>query len=74
MGNLFQELRRRKVFRITAVYAAMAWELIEVAATVLPALQLPVWTVTFITVLLIPGFPVAINPANGRNWATTAVS
>ena len=25
MGNLFQEFKRRKVFRVAAVYAVVAW-------------------------------------------------
>jgi serine/threonine-protein kinase len=60
MGNLFQELNRRKVFRVAAVYAVVAWLLIQVADTVLPALQMPEWTVSFVTVLFILGFPIAL--------------
>ncbi len=56
MGNLFEELKRRKVFRVAAVYAVVAWLLIQIADTVMPALQLPDWSVTFVTVLLILGF------------------
>ncbi len=26
MGNLFQELKRRKVFKVSAVYAVVAWD------------------------------------------------
>ncbi len=39
MGNLFQELKRRKVFRVAAVYAIVAWLLIEVTSTILPTLM-----------------------------------
>ena len=56
MGNLFQELKRRKIFRVAAVYAVVPWLLIQVADTVLPALQMPEWTVSFVTVLFILGF------------------
>ncbi len=56
MGKLFEELKRRKVFRVAAVYAVAAWVLIQVADTVLPALQMPQWTVSFVTVLFILGF------------------
>ena len=31
MGNLFQELKRSKVFRVAAVYAIVAWLIIQVA-------------------------------------------
>ncbi len=56
MGKLFEELKRRKVFRVAAVYAVVAWLLIQVSATVTPALQLPDWTPALVTVLLILGF------------------
>jgi eukaryotic-like serine/threonine-protein kinase len=60
MSNLIQELQRRKVFRVAAVYAVVAWLLIQVADTVLPALQMPEWTVSFVTILFIMGFPIAL--------------
>ncbi|MCA9018376.1 MAG: PD40 domain-containing protein, partial [Planctomycetaceae bacterium] len=56
MANPLQELKRRKVFRVAAVYAVVAWLLIQVADTLFPALQLPDWTVTFVSVLLLFGF------------------
>lgn len=55
MSKLLDELKRRKVFRVAAVYAVVAWVLIQVADTVLPALQMPQWTVSFVTVLFILG-------------------
>jgi len=58
--KLLEELKKRKVFRVAAVYAVVAWLLIQVADVVLPALQLPPWTVTFITVLFILGLPIAV--------------
>jgi len=57
---LFAELKQRKVFRVAAAYAVVAWLLIQVASAVLPALKLPDWTVTFTTILLLLGFPVAL--------------
>jgi TolB-like protein/formylglycine-generating enzyme required for sulfatase activity len=58
--ELLRELRQRKVFRVAVAYGIVAWLLVQVADTVLPALQLPPWTVTFTTVLLLLGFPVAL--------------
>jgi TolB-like protein len=58
--SLFAELKQRKVFRVAATYAVIAWLLMQVIATVAPALKLPEWTVTFTTVLLLLGFPVAL--------------
>ena len=60
MQDLFEELKRRKVFRVAAVYAVVAWLLIQVAATIMPALQMPGWTVSFVTILFILGFPIAL--------------
>jgi TolB-like protein len=58
--SLFAELKQRKVLRVAATYAVIAWLLIQVSATVGPALNLPEWTSTFVTVLLILGFPAAV--------------
>jgi predicted ATPase/Tfp pilus assembly protein PilF len=59
------ELRRRKVFRVAAVYGVAAWLCVQIAATTFPALQLPAWTVTFVVVLAAIGFPVAL----ALSWA-----
>ena len=58
--SLIAELKRRNVFRVGAAYAFVAWLLIEVAHTAFPTLQLPNWTTTLVTVLLIMGFPIAL--------------
>ena len=58
--SLFAELKQRKVLRVAATYAVIAWLLIQVSATVGPALNLPAWTSTFIIVLLVLGFPAAV--------------
>ena len=41
-------------------YAIVGWILIEIAATVFPILKLPDWTVTFVTMLVLLGFPAAL--------------
>ena len=51
MGNLFQELKRRKVFRVAAVYAVVAWLLIEVTSTILPTFDTPAWVNQSVTLL-----------------------
>jgi TolB-like protein len=58
--SLIAELKRRNVFRVGAAYGFVAWLLIEVAHTAFPTLQLPDWTTTLVTVLLIMGFPIAL--------------
>jgi len=60
MSKLFEELKRRKVVRVAGVYAVVAWLLIQVTNNIVPALQLPAWTSTFIVVILLIGFPIAL--------------
>ena len=58
--TFFRELKRRKVFRVAVVYAVAGWLIIQIAQTIFPILHLPSWTVTFMTVLIILGFPIAL--------------
>ncbi|MCH7508600.1 MAG: hypothetical protein IIB68_01995 [Proteobacteria bacterium] len=58
--SIFRELKRRNVIKVAIAYAVVAWLLIEVTATTFPMLRLPDWTATFVTVLLMIGFPVAL--------------
>jgi adenylate cyclase len=68
MDNLFSELKRRKVFRVAAFYAAAAWVLMQIADVVLPALRFPDWTVTVVVIALIVGLPVAVTVAWIFDW------
>lgn len=56
----FSELRRRRVIRVAAVYAVVAYGVLEVADIVLPALSLPEWGITLTVALVVLGFPVAM--------------
>ena len=54
------EIKRRKVFQVAAVYAVMAWLLIQVADVVLPAFEAPTWILQVVIFLLIIGLPIAL--------------
>jgi len=58
--SLIAELKRRNVFRVGVAYAIVAWLLVEVASVFLPALRLPEWTLTFLVVVILAGFPLAL--------------
>jgi TolB-like protein/Flp pilus assembly protein TadD len=58
--GFFCELKRRKVYRVAAGYGVVGWLIIQFAATVLPALTLPVWTARFVIILVLAGFPIAL--------------
>jgi len=60
MDSFLGEIKRRKVFQVAAVYAVVAWLLIQIAATVEEPLGLPVWFDTAVIVLLGIGFPIAL--------------
>jgi tetratricopeptide (TPR) repeat protein len=60
LSQFWQELKRRKVIKVIAMYAATAFIIMEAADIVLPRLGLPDWTVTFLIILLIVGFPITI--------------
>ena len=57
------ELKRRRVGKVALGYGAVAWMVTEASSVVLPALRLPEWTVTFVVVFLLVGFPVAMMMA-----------
>ena len=63
--NFFQELKRRNVYKVAITYAIVAWLVIQIAVATFPILKLPEWTTTFIVVLFIIGFPIALMLA----WA-----
>src|SRR5262245_42270276 len=60
MADFFAELKRRQMFRVAAAYAVVAWLLLQLVNNLAPALRLPDWAATFVVVLLVVGFPVAL--------------
>ena len=60
IDNIVKQLKNRKVFRSLVIYAGFAFVLIQVCSIVFPALYLPEWTMTFLVVLVIIGFPTTL--------------
>jgi TolB-like protein len=58
--RFFAELKRRKVFRVAAVYGAVAFVVLQVADILVPALHLPESFTTGIALVSILGFPIAL--------------
>src|SRR5437762_12434303 len=65
MSGFFEELQRRKVYRVAAAYIIAAGFIIQIASAVFPAWELPNWTLLLVVVLLLIGFPIALI----RAWA-----
>jgi TolB-like protein/Tfp pilus assembly protein PilF len=60
LGSFGAELRRRHVIRVALAYCAVGWAVAEVSATLVPALDMPAWSVSLVVMLLVLGFPVAL--------------
>ena len=60
MSGFFEELQRRKVYRVAAAYIIAAGFIIQIGSAVFPAWELPNWTLRFVVVLLLIGFPIAL--------------
>ena len=58
--SLFAELKRRNVFKVGIAYIIVAWLLLQVSDTLVPALHLPEWFNSAVAFLLIIGFPIAL--------------
>ena len=58
--TLFEELKRRKVFRVAATYAVVAWILRQIGEVTFPALNIPDWVMSTLVVVLLAGFPIAV--------------
>ena len=60
MASFFTELKRRNVFKVGVAYAIVSWLFIQIIVAIEAPLRLPEWMDTFIIILLIIGFPVAL--------------
>src|SRR6184192_3147527 len=60
MSGFFEELQRRKVYRVAAAYIIAAGFIIQIGSAVFPAWELPNWTLRIVVVLLLMGFPIAL--------------
>ena len=58
--SFFAELKRRNVYKVAIAYAVVGWLMMQVAATVVPALHLPDSITTAVVVLTLLGFPIAL--------------
>lgn len=59
-GSFFEELQRRRVYRVAAAYVIAAGFIIQIGSAILPAWELPNWTFRMVVVLLLIGFPIAL--------------
>src|SRR5213596_4161000 len=60
MSGFFEEVQRRKVYRVAAAYIIAAGFIIQIGSAVFPAWELPGWAFRLVVVLLLIGFPIAL--------------
>jgi TolB-like protein len=53
-------LKRRRVYRVAVVYAAVAFVIWQAAEIAVPGLNLPDWVLTFVIIITLLGFPIAV--------------
>src|SRR5438874_8924031 len=54
------ELKRRNVYKVAVVYAIVGWLVMQIAATVVPALHLSDAITSAVVLLVILGFPITL--------------
>jgi TolB-like protein/Flp pilus assembly protein TadD len=60
MSGFFEEVKRRKVYRVPAAYMIAAGGAIQLASAAFPAWELPNWALRLVIVALLMGFPIAL--------------
>ena len=70
MTGFFEEVKRRKVYRVAVAYIIVAGGVIQLASAAFPAWELPNWALRLVIVLLLIGFPIALILA----WAFDVTS
>ena len=65
IGTFLLELKRRRVFRVAAVYAGVTFVIIQIIDGAFPAMHIPDWVGSLVVTLLLLGFPIAV----GLAWA-----
>jgi TolB-like protein len=58
--SLFDELKRRRVFKVAAAYVVVAWLAVQAASIGFPAFDAPAWAIRVFILVVALGFPLAL--------------
>lgn len=58
--TLFNELTRRKVFKVGAAYLVVAWLAVQAASIAFPAFDAPGWALRIFILIALLGFPISL--------------
>ena len=59
-GNLFSELKRRRVWRVAGGYILVVWMAVEIVVETFPLLGAPDWVPRLVVILAFVGFPITV--------------
>ncbi len=60
IAEFFIALRRRRVFRVAALYIVGSWVAVQVASEAFPALDVPETAIRYVWIAVFLGFPLAL--------------
>ncbi len=58
--SFFEELKRRKVFKVGAAYLVVAWLVVQMASIFFPTFDAPPWALRIFILVVFLGFPIAL--------------
>jgi TolB-like protein len=58
--SLFNELKRRNVFKVAIAYVIVSWLILQVIGSIVPIIEAPEWVSKAILIFLLAGFPIAL--------------
>ena len=58
--QMFEELKRRNVFRVGLAYAMVSWLVLQITDVAVPILELPRWAGKLVFLLLVVGLPIVL--------------
>lgn len=73
MRDFVAELKRRKVIRVAIAYLAVGWLILQVGSMVIPAFNIPAWTLRLLMLLVVLGLPLALVLAWVYNLTATGL-
>ena len=60
MSDFVAELKRRNFLRVAIAYLAVSWLILQVGSMIIPAFNIPAWTLRLLVLLVALGLPLAL--------------
>lgn len=73
MSGLFTELKRRKVFKVSAMYFVTAWLVVQIGSVVFEPLGMPERSLRVLIIACAAGFPIAVALGWIFDWTSQGI-